>query len=198
MQFAKLLGTEEVEKIHDGSLEILENVGIFVCSEKAREIFAAHNCSVDTDKHIVKIPRSVVEEYRKAFVPTFTFKGRDPANDRTIPDDRPVIVTASSAPNIIDPYIGKERRATSDDIANIAFLVNELSGYDVFSISTLADDAPEGQFSLARFYPALKNCTKPIRGNTPNMEDLQKVLELGRLVAGGEAAYQERVRSSLR
>ncbi len=192
MQFAQLLSTEEVEKIHDGSLEILENVGIFVCSEKAREIFAAHNCPVDTDKHIVKIPRSVVEEYRKAFVPTFTFKGRDPANDRTIPGDRPVIVTASSAPNIIDPYIGKERRATSDDIANIAFLINELPGYDVFSISTLADDAPEGQFSLARFYPALKNCTKPIRGNTPNMDDLQKVLELGRLVAGGEAAYRER------
>jgi len=192
MQFAQLLSTEDVEKIHEASLEILENVGIFVCSEKARQIYAAHNCPLDTDKHIVKIPRSMVEEYRNAFVPTFTFKGRDPANDRTIPDDSPVVVTASSAPNIIDPYIGKERRATSDDIANIAFLINELPGYDVFSISTLADDAPEGQFSLARFYPALKNCTKPIRGNTPNMDELQKVLELGRIVAGGEAAYRER------
>ena len=192
MQFAKLLSPEDVEKIHEASCEILENVGILVHSQKARRIYADHGCLLEGDEGLVKFPRPVIEEYRGQFVPTFTFKGRDPENDRTIPDDRPIVVTASSAPNVIDPGTGKERRATSSDIANIAYLINELPGYDVFSISTLADDAPEGQFSLARFYPALKNCTKPIRGNTPTMDDLQKVLELGRIVAGGEDAYQER------
>ena len=74
MQFAQLLSTEEVEKIHDGALEILENVGIFVCSEKAREIFAAHNCPVDTDKHIVKIPRSAeLESFDITITPIFIF-----------------------------------------------------------------------------------------------------------------------------
>lgn len=192
MQFAQLLSPSDVEKIHEASCEILENVGILVHSETARRIYVEHGCLLEGDEGLVKFPRSVVEEYRRQFVPTFTFKGRDPENDRTIPGDRPVVVTASSAPNVIDSGTGRERRATSSDIANIAHLINELPGYDVFSISTLADDAPEGYFSLARFYPALKNCTKPIRGNTPNMEDLNKVLELGRLVAGGESAYQER------
>lgn len=192
MQFAQLLSPSDVEKIHEASCEILENVGILVHSETARRIYVEHGCLLEGDEGLVKFPRSVVEEYRSQFVPTFTFKGRDPENDRTIPGDRPVVVTASSAPNVIDSGTGRERRATSSDIANIAHLINELPGYDVFSISTLADDAPEGYFSLARFYPALKNCTKPIRGNTPNMEDLHKVLELGRLVAGGEGAYQER------
>ncbi|KKM80451.1 hypothetical protein LCGC14_1339740, partial [marine sediment metagenome] len=42
------------------------------------------------------------------------------------------------------------------------------------------------------FYPALKNCLKPIRGNTPNMNDLRQVLELGALVAGSREAYSER------
>ena len=192
MQFAKLLSPEDVEKIHEASCEILENVGILVHSQKARRIYADHGCLLEGDEGLVKFPRPVIEEYRGQFVPTFTFKGRDPENDRTIPDDRPIVVTASSAPNVIDPGTGKERRATSSDIANIAYLINELPGYDVFSISTLADDAPEGQFSLARFYPALKNCTKPIRGNTPTMDDLQKVLELVSIEAGGEVAYQER------
>ena len=62
----------------------------------------------------------------------------------------------------------------------------------MFSISTLADDAPEGQFSLSRFYPALKNCLKPVRSNTPNMDDLRQVVELGELIAGGKDAYAER------
>jgi len=192
MRFAELLSREAVQEIHDASLEILEGAGILVHNEKARDIYASHDCRVDHSTGLVKFPPQVVEEYRSAFTPTFTFKGRAPEYDRTIPTDRPVVVTASSAPNIVDPSTGKERRATSRDMANIAFLVNELPGYDVFSISTLADDAPDGQFSISRFYPALKNCAKPIRGNTPNMKELLDVLELGAIVAGGKEAYLER------
>jgi len=192
MQFAEFLTPQEVEQVHEASLEILENTGILVRNDKARDIYARHGCKVDSETLIVKISPSVVEEYRKAFVPTFTFKGRDPKFDRTIPEDRPLIVTASSAPNIIDPETGEERRATSSDIANIAFLINELPGYDVFSISTLADDAPEGQFSLSRYYPALKNCLKPVRSSTPSMKDLMEVLEMGTIIAGGKEVYKER------
>lgn len=192
MQYAQLLQTQEIDRVHEASMEILENVGILVRYDKARDILAAHGCQVDAQTAIVKIPRPVIEEFIKAFAPSFTFRGRDPQFDKSIPADSPVIVTASSAPNIIDPASGQERRATSSDIANIAFLINELSGFDVFSISTLADDAPEGRFSLSRFYPALKNCLKPIRGNTPNMPDLLQTLEMGAIVSGSEAAYDER------
>ncbi len=192
MKFAEIITPQEVGRVHEASLEILKNVGILVKHEKARKIYTKHGCSVGSDTGIVKFPRSVVEEYRKAFVPTFTFSGRDSEFDRTIPADRPVVVTGSSAPNIIDPKTGKERRATSTDIANIAFLINELPGFDVFSISTLAADASEGHFSLSRFYPALKNCLKPVRSNTPNMKELLQVLELGAIISGSKEAYDER------
>ena len=192
MQFAQFLTPHEVEHIHAASLEILESVGVLVHNPKAREIYQHHGCKVEDDTGIVRFPREVVENFRQAFVPQFSFSGRDPQFDRTIPEDRPVIITGSSAPNVIDPETGEERRATSTDIANIAYLINELPGYDVFSISTLADDAPAGQYSISRFYPSLKNCLKPIRSNTPNMEDLMQVLELGAIIAGGEEAYQER------
>jgi trimethylamine--corrinoid protein Co-methyltransferase len=192
MQFAQFLTPHEVEHIHAASLEILESVGVLVHNPKAREIYQHHGCKVEDDTGIVRFPREVVENFRQAFVPQFSFSGRDPQFDRTIPEDRPVIITGSSAPNVIDPETGEERRATSTDIANIAYLINELPGYDVFSISTLADDAPAGQYSISRFYPSLKNCLKPIRSNTPNMEDLMQVLELGAIIAGGEEAYRER------
>jgi trimethylamine--corrinoid protein Co-methyltransferase len=192
MQFAHLLKPDEVEQIHTASLEILETVGVLVHNPRGREIYSHHGCKVDQDTGIVKFPHKVVEDFRRAFVSHFTFSGRDPQYDRTIPDDRPVIITGSSAPDVIDPQTGEERRANSTDIANIAYLINELPGYDVFSISTLADDAPPGQYSLSRFYPSLKNCLKPVRSNTPNMNDLMQVLELAAIIAGGEEAYQER------
>ena len=192
MGFAELLTPEEVRRTHEASLEVLEAVGIVAHNPQAREVFKTHGCRVDDGTGLVRFPAAVVEPYRAMAPPSFTFRGRDPRFDRTIPDDGPVVVTGSSAPNVVDPVTGVERRATSTDIANIAHLINELPGFDVFSISTLADDAPEGQFSLSRFYPALKNCLKPVRSNTPNMDDLRQVIELGELIAGGADAYRER------
>lgn len=190
VKFAELLTPEQVEQVHEAALEILEQVGLLVRNGRAREILARHGCQVDPETDVVRFPRAVVEHFRAAFPPRFTFRGRDPQYDRTIPDDGPLIVTGSSAPNIIDPATGYERRARADDIARIAHLINELPGYDIFSISTLADDAPPGHFSLARFYPALKNCAKPVRGNTPNLDDAHKVLRLAFLIAGSEEAYR--------
>ncbi len=192
MQFTEILTAEEVQDIHEASEEILQTVGLLVRNKNARSIFKRHGCTVDSETNRVRIPENVVEDYRKSFTSSFTFRGRDPRFDRTVPDDGPLMVTGSSAPNIIDPKTGDERRASSKDIADIGSLINELDGYDIFSISTLADDAPDGQFSLSRFYPALKNCLKPVRSNTPNMQDLEDVLELGELIAGGREAYRER------
>ena len=190
--FASLLSSAEVVRIHEASLEILEQVGLLVHSEKARDCLLRHGCSVDSKTLRVRFPRKIVEDFRKAFSPSFTFHGRDSRYDRVIPEEGPLIVTGSSAPDIVDPETGEERRARSEDIARIAHLINELPGYDIFSISTLAEDAPPDQSSLARFYPALKNCLKPVRGNTPNLEELGKVLRLGELIAGSEERYRER------
>lgn len=190
MSFAALLTQEQVERIHDAALEILEDVGLKVRYGPARELFKKHGCSVEEER--VRFSRAVVEKYRKMVSPSFTFHARDPKFDKTIPQDSPVIVTASSAPDIIDPVTGVERRAESKDIARIAHLINELPGYDVFSISTLADDAPADQFTVSRLYPSIKYCLKPIRVTTTDMKDTRSVMEMAYIVAGGKDAYMER------
>jgi trimethylamine--corrinoid protein Co-methyltransferase len=191
MTWASLLTTEQVGRLHEASLEILENIGLLVRHPKARGIFGKHGCRVDSETHAVKFPRAVVEEFRLMLPPSFTFCGRDPKYDRTIPRDSPLIVTGSSAPDIIDPVTGRERRSRSEDIARIAHLINELPGYDVFSVSTLADDARPGQVTLARLYPALKYCLKPVRITSRDLDDAAAILRLGGLIAGGDAAYRE-------
>jgi trimethylamine---corrinoid protein Co-methyltransferase len=188
--FAALLTQEQVERVHEASLEILEKVGVLVRNQRAHEIFASQGGYVDAETGFVKLPRKVVEQFQAMFPPKFKFCGRDPAYDRVIPDDSPLILTGSSAPNIIDPVNGHERRARSDDLARIAHLVNELPGYDVFSISTLAADAPAGQFSLSRYYPSLKNTIKPVRANTPP-DETDEMLKLAYLIAGGEEAFRQ-------
>ncbi len=189
---ATLLTAEQVERVHEASLEILAEVGLLVHSPKARKLYAEHGCRLDEETRIVRLPGAVVEEFRAAIPPTFTFHGRDPAFDRTIPDDAPVIVTSAAAPDIVDPLDGTFRRATSADIARIAHLIDNLPGFDVFTISTLAADAPPGQTYLSCLYPALKNTRKPVRTMAADIAEAESILHLGALAAGGEEAYRER------
>lgn len=189
---AELLTAAQVGRIHERSLDVLEDVGVLVRNRKARERFAHFGCRVDRDAELVRFPRAVVEEFRAAIPTRFTFHARDERYSKTIPDDALVVATASSAPNLIDPDSGAERRSRSDDIARIGHLVNLLDGIDVFSISVLADDAPADQFSLSRFYPALKNCAKPVRTSVIDAREARQVMRLGSLVAGDEAAFRRR------
>ncbi len=192
VNFATLLTQQQVERTHAASLEILQNVGMLVRNEKARMIFKQHGCNVDAETQVVKFPPAVVEKFRGMLSSAFTFYGRDPKFDRTLPQDGPILVTGSSAPDIIDPVTGRPRRASSKDIAQIARLIQELPAYDVFSISTLAEDALPGQFTLARLYPSLKYCLKPIRSTTKDMDDAAAVMQLLYTMAGSVEAYHQR------
>ncbi|MGL4209054.1 MAG: trimethylamine methyltransferase family protein [Candidatus Adiutrix sp.] len=187
MNFYNFFTDEQKNNIHQASLTILEETGMLVKNKDAIDIFKKNGCLIDGQ--MVRFPRELIGEKLALTPPTFTFKAQNPDLDVTLPHSRPVIVTGSSAPNVIDPKTGQERRGTSADVANIAHLINELPGFDVFSISVLADDAPPDMCSLYRFYPALKNCQKPVRSNTPTIGDLEKVLEMGYIIAGSEKAY---------
>ncbi len=192
MQYFSYLENDDIKYVHAASLEILEEVGLLVRNEKARNRFAEHGCRVDHETEMVRMPSAVVEKYRAMAPPTFTFRGRDPALDVTFPRRQPVIAPCGSAPDIVDPVTGMARRATSHDLANIAHMVNALPGFDVFSISVLADDAPPGHFSLSRFYPALKNCMKPVRTSVLDVDEARQILKLGELIAGSKEAFWER------
>ncbi len=192
MNFFTYLTDDEVRYVHDASLEILEATGLLVRNEKARYLFARHGARVDHETELVRIPAKIVEHYLEMVPPTITLRGRDPASDITFPRKLPVFATASSAPDIVDPATGICRRSTSHDIARIAHVVNELEHFDMFSISTLASDAPKNQFSLTRFYAALKNCTKPVRTSVYNIREAKQVIRLGELIAGSKQEFWER------
>ena len=45
---ARLLSEEQLGKTHEASLEILQEVGMEVHNETARELYARHGCKVDS------------------------------------------------------------------------------------------------------------------------------------------------------
>lgn len=60
-----ILEAEDIRKINEAALTILEEVGVLFPSEKALRIFDEANANVDFDKRIVRIPSSLVTDYLK-------------------------------------------------------------------------------------------------------------------------------------
>ena len=68
MNYFSYLTDDDIRYVHESSLEILEEVGLLVRNEKARNRFAEHGAIVDHETEMVRLPSAVVEEYR-ALVP---------------------------------------------------------------------------------------------------------------------------------
>ena len=62
----EILTTEEVKKIHDATLWIIEHVGVRFPSQRALEIWEANGATVDREKKIVRVKGDVIEVREKS------------------------------------------------------------------------------------------------------------------------------------
>lgn len=64
------LSSDQIEAIHEASLDILDSIGIMFLNDEALDILASAGCDVDRSTKIVKMDRQWVPQIRKhALVP---------------------------------------------------------------------------------------------------------------------------------
>ena len=66
----EILTTEEVRKIHEATLWIIEHVGVRFPSQRALDIWEANGATVDREKKIVRVKGDVIEEALKKLFPS--------------------------------------------------------------------------------------------------------------------------------
>ncbi len=77
----EILTEEEVNSIHAGTLQVLENTGVKFESKKALRLLEQNGCKVNFDTNIVKFPPALVEECLRKCPSGFRVKARDPKYD---------------------------------------------------------------------------------------------------------------------
>ena len=102
----KPLSKKNIEKIHETSLRILEEVGVNVALEEALQIFKKHGANVNGEN--VRIPSSMVEKALKIVPKRFFMAGREEKNDLSMEDKRVYLGTGGAALTVLD--LEKERQ----------------------------------------------------------------------------------------
>jgi len=119
-----ILSDEEISRINQTSLDILEDIGFVMPSVKALTIFADAGADVDFDKQLVKLPKQLVIDSLKTVPRQYTLCGRRPELDAHIGSEEGTYFYCSGeSPRIVDMETGERRLSVKRDVEQMAQIV---------------------------------------------------------------------------
>ena len=184
------LTQEQVERIHQASLAVLERTGVHVENVEALELYRRGGARVEGNR--VTISASMVEAALDTAPSRVLLAGRDPAQDVALEGKRVYAGTGGSPTVVLDPGADAVRPATLRDLADLARLADALECCDFIVVPLHPTDIPEEDVPVNRYYACLTNSTKHVMGGVGSVEGARAVIEMGTLIAGGPDRLQER------
>src|SRR3954454_21778772 len=102
-----VVSEDELEAIHEASMQILEEIGMDFLDEDARDLLAKAGASVETGTERVRFDRAMIAESIATAPAMFTFHARNPQHDLVIGGDFMAFGSVASAPNVADLDSGR-------------------------------------------------------------------------------------------
>ncbi len=186
----KPLSDEEVQQIHEASLQVLERTGVQVGQSEALQLFEDAGAAVEEDR--VRLPRSLIEDAIDKAASTVVLAGRDPEHDLILEDARVYIGTGGAALQVLDLDTGEIRKAVLGDVGDMARIVDALDNIHFYLIPIYPTDLPEDQVEISKYYAALANTTKHVQAGVYTLRGLRDVVAMCEEIAGSPEALRAR------
>jgi trimethylamine--corrinoid protein Co-methyltransferase len=126
-----LVAKEELETIHQTSLQILSEIGIDFLHEEARTMLKQAGARVDEDSERVRFDPEFIEETIKTAPSEFTIHARNPDHNVHMGGDKVAYTAVSSPPNVGDEAGGR-RVGNRKDYQNLLRLGQTLNVVHLF------------------------------------------------------------------
>lgn len=149
----------EVKGIHETAVKILEELGIYIGSEKCLDLLKSLGCKVDFKKLKVRIPEDVINDSLKNTKSEYELYNRD-GNYHVTYGGNNILLTSGAAAIRIREVNGKYRNASLEDLGKLTKLHDS---YDILDIVHTAVDAIEVKQEIMRAQMAasvFKNTSK--------------------------------------
>lgn len=189
MRPLELLTPEELERVHQATLEVLERTGILVEHEEVHALLQSRGCESHGGR--VTIPASLVAEAAASAPSEFSLCGRDPKHDCLLAPGRRYTLSTTGSPYVIDHETGERRHALVQDVADLTRLVDALPHTHMASPPTPKDVEP-AIVTPVRVATMFRNTTKPVRVAVESGDEVRYVLEVAAAVHGGRDALRSR------
>jgi trimethylamine--corrinoid protein Co-methyltransferase len=184
---------EQVKNIHANAVELLETHGFMVEHLGALEMLAGSGAQVDFEKQVVKVKPDLVEKCMSSTVSRIALGARDPSRDVIMETDMrlPVCRNGGGVDKIIDADTGQFRNMLMSDIIELYRTLDALDFINVVS-PLYSQDVPEKTRDLVVLETLFQNTSKHVNIRTFSKENLNVLVKMGEIVAGGRQAFRKR------
>ena len=187
-----ILSKDELSEIHDGTMEILAQTGLFVEDEQALELFGDHGADVDLQKKIVRIPEYLVEEAIRSAPSRVILAGRDPKHDLSLSGNRVYFTNFSEGVQVVDPYSGESRSPLKSDLSQSTRVIDALDEIDFCEKALGAHDVSQETAPVHNAEAILPYTSKHCAFGPGNGRLLKKIVQMGAAIAGGMQELKKR------
>ncbi|MCI0615956.1 trimethylamine methyltransferase family protein [bacterium] len=157
-----LLSLEQIQRVHEAALKVLENTGVLVESDRARQVYAKGSGSVLIEDNRVKFKRDIVEWAIKAAPPTYDVYNRLGEKVFTLGEGPTRFGNGVTNLFYQDPVTDKVTQFTRKHMEMGVRLAQSLSEYDVISTLGVLRDMPPQIADLFAVLEMIANSTKPL------------------------------------
>jgi len=191
------LTDEQLDRLQEATLDILENVGVRFPSEKALRVFTEHGAQVDHETQIVKIKRDMVFKAMKTVPRYFVMGARAPEYDLQLQDGTTYFTTDGCGVQVCDLDTGVVRPSTKADVGMMARVADYLPSIGFVWPMVSAQDHG-GTAPLHEIDAGWNNSVKHVQSETiMGGRDCEYAVEMATVIAGSKEELRKRPPLSL-
>jgi len=181
--WTEFLSPEDIQEIHDTSMELLKNAGIQFPEENAINIFKEHGFK--TEGQVVYMTEEQVMQAIKSVPRQFTVHARNPERNITIGDGSPIFAPGYGAPFLVDAETGK-RTPTIEDYHNLAKLAHVLPNQDMSGhLMVEPQDIPSETAHMQMLLANILHSDKAFIGSSEGAVGAQHTMDMVEILFGG-------------
>jgi len=186
------LTDDDIERIHEASMSVLQRCGVYVEEAEARKHFADAGAWVDEKEEIVRLPQGLVERCVKTTPATFHATGRIKESDRTLGGNRINFTNFGEGIYMVDIDTGEVRPSTKQDVKDVAKVVDACEHYGVYERAINPTDIAAPVAPLHNFEGSVLNTSKHHLIGPVTTLNAQAMIDCAAAIQGGYDKLKKR------
>ncbi len=186
------LSDTDIQKIHRAALKVLEEVGLADAIPSCVEAVLAAGGSLSPEGRLL-FPRGLVEDTIANAARKFVLHGQDPKHDMEPWDKKLYFGTAGAAVHMVDARTGAYRESTTQDLYDMARMVDALDNIHFFQRTVVCRDLPDPMdLDVTTCYAAISGTAKHVGSSWVHPDHFDISMEMLHTIAGGEKEWRAR------
>jgi trimethylamine--corrinoid protein Co-methyltransferase len=187
----RLLTEDQINEIHQASLEVLETVGVRLLDDQAVDFLRNAGCRVRGD-NIVLIPNWLVEESIRSAPSRITIYNQQGQEAMRLEGRNIHFGLGTDLISTQDLRTGETRPTLLQDVINASRVADYCQEIDFIASFGLPSDVPINSMYVECARAMMENSTKPMFFTAAGYEDLAVITDMAAAVAGGASALREK------